>query len=220
MSKRNTDRMSALNMKIDSLRVEADRLNSSLATQERHIQVLQSEYARKAATAAARRVEISNHIRRLEEEIVEAKAKAKIESLWLAAKALDAGFTDRRLVDLDYLTKELQPRYIKVNHEVRSLTYRRMRNDKDIAFTGRPFADYTQMITAKDSTEVFRRIYLASGLSPSRQNSGTGSIGIYSGGRNYNPAAGILARDKIVLYKARGRKNESWRPQARFPSWR
>jgi hypothetical protein len=51
MSKRNTDRMSALNMKIDSLRVEADRLNSSLATQERHIQVLQSEYARKAATA-------------------------------------------------------------------------------------------------------------------------------------------------------------------------
>jgi predicted nucleic acid-binding Zn-ribbon protein len=99
--------MSALNMKIDSLRVEADRLNSSLATQERHIQVLQSEYARKAATAAARRVEISNHIRRLEEEIVE--AKAKIESLWLAAKALDAGFTDRRLADLDYLTKELHP---------------------------------------------------------------------------------------------------------------
>jgi hypothetical protein len=96
-------------MKIDSLRVEADRLNSSLATQERHIQVLQSEYARKAATAAARRVEISNHIRRLEEEIVEAKAKAKIESLWLAAKALDAGFTDRRLADLDYLTKELHP---------------------------------------------------------------------------------------------------------------
>jgi hypothetical protein len=50
---------------------------------------------------------------------------------------------------------------------------------------------------AKNSSEEFRGIFVESGLSPTRKNIlAPGSIGVYSGGSNYNPAQ--VARDETV----------------------
>ena len=52
-------------------------------------------------------------------------------------------------------------------------------------------------LIAQSSGEEFRGIYVESGLSPTRKNIlAPGSIGVYSGGSNYNPAQ--IARDESV----------------------
>ena len=52
-------------------------------------------------------------------------------------------------------------------------------------------------LIAQNPTEEFRGVYLESGLNPTRKNIlAPGSIGMYSGGSNYNPAQ--VLRDKTV----------------------
>ncbi|HEY5067600.1 MAG TPA: Z1 domain-containing protein [Xanthobacteraceae bacterium] len=52
-------------------------------------------------------------------------------------------------------------------------------------------------LIAKNSNEEFRGIYVESGLSPTRKNIlAPGSVGVYSGGSNYNPAQ--ILRDASV----------------------
>jgi hypothetical protein len=54
-------------------------------------------------------------------------------------------------------------------------------------------------LIAKNSSEEFRGVYIESGLSATRKNIlAPGSIGVYSGGSNYNPAQ-VLRDDSAVL---------------------
>ncbi|HXL09717.1 MAG TPA: hypothetical protein VN966_05820 [Candidatus Bathyarchaeia archaeon] len=52
-------------------------------------------------------------------------------------------------------------------------------------------------LIARNPAEEFRGVYVESGLSPTRKNIlAPGSIGVYSGGSNYNPAQ--ILRDETV----------------------
>jgi hypothetical protein len=71
-------------------------------------------------------------------------------------------------------------------------------------------------LIARKPTEEFRGVYLEEGLNPTRKNVlAPGSIGVYSGGNNYNPAQVIrdesvkLATDKINE-KVNGHKNKQY----------
>jgi len=69
-------------------------------------------------------------------------------------------------------------------------------------------------LIAKNSSEEFRGIYLENGLNPTRKNIlAPGSIGVYSGGSNYNPAQ-VLRDDSIRPYTEKiDRKLSSIRDQ-------
>lgn len=148
MSKKKDDKRMVLANKIDELRCEASRLNSTLATEEKRVQVLQSELTKRMSLAAARKVEITNSIRRLQEQIAEGEAKARLEDLWQSAANLDRNFSDAEMARLDNLSRALHPKFIKQNHESRSMTWRRMRQDDDARFMGRPYPNYVSMIAA------------------------------------------------------------------------
>jgi hypothetical protein len=121
------------------------------ARQEAEQKIIEARAAldRKVLAFEERAAGFDAEIRALDAQIADAVAAEKIQQLHEVARAIDVdGESPQRWATFEKLAAQLHPRWVKPNHEMRSLSLRRMRRADDAVAYGLPFPTVAAMAAA------------------------------------------------------------------------